>query len=253
MATNAIVKILTIAFSRLNLKEFSNFMNRVFDLLGKATAEELGYLQADYTAFMNDMMLLRDIVSQSFISDQTEKMNELEGMRDHLVVYLLTTIKTSRTLPIASVQKAAISLYNATKTYIGTQDLPNQQETAQILGLINDLSKEENSVHVQTLKLADVIEKLDEINNDYARLTAERTNEQAAAQLEAGKIVRQRMTEQYDRITTLVFAKSITAGNAKTETFIRDLNALISEVKGLYNLRKGIAKANEEKKEAKKS
>lgn len=248
MATTDIIKIQAIRLGKLNLKEFSNFVNRVFELLGTATPAELGFTPESYTAFMNDMMLLRDIVSQSHISDQTAKMAELENTRDDLVVYLLTVIRTARTSPIAAIKAAGIPLYNATKPYIGIQNLPNQQETSLIIGLINDVSKAENTAHVLALRLADTIEALDDANNGYARLTAERTAERTATQLEQGKTVRLRLEALYDNITTLIFVKSVSAPNAKTAAFVTNLNALIHEIESLYNLRIGIAKANKEKK-----
>ena len=57
-------------------------------------------------------------------------------------------------------QKAATSLYNATKNYVGMQNLPNQQETQQINGFLMDCAKEVNAPNVTTLALDTIIQEL---------------------------------------------------------------------------------------------
>lgn len=122
--------------------------------------------------------------------------------------------------------------------------LPNQQETAQIDGLLLDMKKEENASLVELLGLEEVITGLEETNGMYAELTQQRTHDQAVSQLEESKVVRNRMGKYYDYMVSVTFANSICYPSEIIDTFIKDLNALIDETRALYNQRIAQAKAN---------
>lgn len=85
---------------------------------------------------------MTDLVNQSHISDETAQLLDLDKQRDDLVVYLTTSVSQMRKSPIEAQRTAAQTVYNIIKPYIGIYKSANQQETAQIQGLLLDLDKE---------------------------------------------------------------------------------------------------------------
>lgn len=253
---------------KLNNAEYMNFMNRFFLLAFPSSTSggdgsgspsgislddgnpALGITGEEKDALKEDMDLLTDLVSQSRISDETAAMQDLDKRRGDFVVYLTTTISQARKSPIATQSAIAQSLYNVIKPYIGISRLANQQETAQIQGLLTDLAKETNAANIASLGLADVVEALREANDEYARLTSQRTSTKAATSKEDSATVRARLDDRYDDITTMAFVQSVANPSEEATLFINEMNALIAETTALYNQRMGVARANKEKDEA---
>ena len=128
-------------------------------------------------------------------------------------------------------------LWTRTKDYRGIQRLPQQQETAQIRGLLFDLAKEDNQTHVTTLHLEGLLEQMRETNEEFARLSEESLTERAADTTEQTLIVRDRLAVQYDDISTTIFAFSVAEKNADALTFVSNLNALVDETRTAYKRR----------------
>lgn len=246
-----IVKIQSMGLEKLNNAEYSNFMSRFSSLVNKAGTKEevpetsvLGFEVADFLVFEEDRSTLTDIVSRSRISLQTEDMGSYDKERDNWVVFLFSVLRTEKESPIATRRQAANTLYKLLYPYAHCYRLPNQQETAQIDGLLMDIKKEENASLVKLLGLDEVVTGLEETNGMYAELTQQRTHNQAVSQLEETKVVRNRMGEYYDYMLSVTFANSICYPSEVIDTFIKDLNALIDETRALYNQRIAQAKAN---------
>lgn len=102
----------------------------------------LGITDAQKAAFEKELPLMTDLVNQSHISDETAQLLDLDKQRDDLVVYLTTSVSQMRKSPIEAQRTAAQTVYNIIKPYIGIYKSANQQETAQIQGLLLDLDKE---------------------------------------------------------------------------------------------------------------
>ena len=145
----------------------------------------LGITDAQKAAFEKELALMTDLVNQSRISDETALLLDLDKRRDDLVVYLTTTVSQMRKSPIEAQRAAAQTVYNIIKPYIGIYKSANQQETAQIQGLLLDLDKEGVPALIQTLGLKEIQDSLRAANDEYAKLTAQRTGNRAASIKEA--------------------------------------------------------------------
>ena len=244
-------KIKPAGLTKLNNAEYTNFMNAFYRLAfaaggGGGDSESpdeisldnnpLGITDAQKTAFEKELPLMTDLVNQSHISDETAQLLDLDKQRDDLVVYLTTSVSQMRKSPIEAQRTAAQTVYNIIKPYIGIYKSANQQETAQIQGLLLDLDKEGVPALIQTLGLKE-------------KLTAQRTGNRAASIKEASAVVRLRMDDLYDDMTTIAFVQSVAAPTAETARFVNELNALIDETTALYNQRVGAAKAAAKRKE----
>lgn len=239
------MKIKTMGFSKLNNAEYSTFADRFIALVTAATTEALGAPEDEFAAYKEGAKLMTDIVAHSRISAQTAEMDAVEHDRDSVVVSVLDIIEAAYKSPLPGRHKAGTALFEQMKPYYGCHNWPNLQETAAIEGLITDLRKEKNASHVATLGLTDDINALEEFNNRYKSLTAERTAVKVTEKLEQSKKVRQTMNSHYDNITTLIFVQSVAKPAEVTARFIADLNAVIDETDALYNQRTAPRKPKE--------
>lgn len=254
-----ITKIKPIGLTKMNNAEYENFMSRFRglippgesykpDVINLLSADDrLGITDEQIAAFDTDYALLVDLVNQSRISDETAQMLDVDKQRDDLVVYITSSVSQMAKSPLTAQRSAAQTVYNILKPYIGIYKSANQQETAQIEGLLADLIKPGIPELIQTLGLTDVIAALSEANTTYAELTAQRTNNKAATIQENSKAVRLRMNSLYDNMTTIAFVQSVASPTDETATFVKNLNALIDEISALYNQRIAIAKVAKKK------
>lgn len=249
-----IIKIKELGLQQLNNAEFTEFMNRFRKLipvqaseeeerpggLSVLTESETGYLGVTsemLDAFDADMQALTDSVSRQRTDDRTKQKSLYEVSRGSCVTLYFTSLQTAMKSPIAATAEAGNILWTRTKDYRGIQRLPQQQETAQIRGLLFDLAKEENQTHVTTLHLEGLLEQMRETNEEFARLSEESLTERAADTTEQTLIVRDRLAVQYDDISTTIFAFSVAEKNADALTFVGNLNALVDETRTAYKRR----------------
>ena len=251
-----IVKIQEIGLAKLNNAEYTNFSNRVLSLVNQAGTLEpeggsaLGIEEEVTEEYGTLGGTMGDIVAQSRISDRTAELTAVDKQRDDLVVYLFKLLRSKKSSPLTEERKAATSLYNLLKPYVGCYRSPGQQETVQIRGLLTDARKEENLPNVEALALANILTELESANDEYASLTEQRTEERAANRLDESKKVRARMDELYDYISTVAFVQSVAHPTEATAAFVTNLNALIDETNALYNQRIAQAKRGKEEPEA---
>ena len=218
-----IIKIKELGLQQLNNAEFTEFMNRFRKLIPVQASEEeerpggLSVLTESGTGYLgvtSEMLAAFDADMQAF-----------------------TSLQTAMKSPIAATAEAGNILWTRTKDYRGIQRLPQQQETAQIRGLLFDLAKEENQIHVTTLHLEGLLEQMRETNEEFARLSEESLTERAADTTEQTLIVCDRLAVQYDDISTTIFAFSVAEKNADALTFVSNLNALVDETRTAYKRR----------------
>lgn len=258
-----IIKIKELGLQQLNNAEFTEFMNRFRKLIPVQASEEeerpgglsvltesgtgyLGVTSEMLAAFDADMQALTDSVSRQRTDDRTKQKSLYEVSRGSCVTLYFTSLQTAMKSPIAATAEAGNILWTRTKDYRGIQRLPQQQETAQIRGLLFDLAKEENQTHVTTLHLEGLLEQMRETNEEFARLSEESLTERAADTTEQTLIVRDRLAVQYDDISTTIFAFSVAEKNADALTFVSNLNALVDETRTAYKRRsKGETESDE--------
>lgn len=249
-----IIKIKELGLQQLNNAEFTEFMNRFRKLIPVQASEEeerpgglsvltesgtgyLGVTSEMLAAFDADMQALTDSVSRQRTDDRTKQKSLYEVSRGSCVTLYFTSLQTAMKSPIAATAEAGNILWTRTKDYRGIQRLPQQQETAQIRGLLFDLAKEENQTHVTTLHLEGLLEQMRETNEEFARLSEESLTERAADTTEQTLIVRDRLAVQYDDISTTIFAFSVAEKNVDALTFVSNLNALVDETRTAYKRR----------------
>ncbi len=239
-----LLKIKEIGLTKLNSAEYTNYMSRVHAEVVLLDDKKIGVAQEDITNFESNIAKMNDLLAQSHISDNTAKLAELDNERDNIIIYIMAEIDNKQRNPIAKVKDSAISLYNATHQYTGIQEEADQQETQKINALLADLAKPENAPNVTTLGLDEVVAQLKQLNDEYASITAERTNEKTASSKDNSKAVRRDNDKLYDYITTMAFVTSVAKPSDEVTAFVININAIIDETTTRYNQRRAAEKAH---------
>lgn len=193
---------------------------------------------------------MNNFVQQQVRKIETAPLQEQESVRDYYVGKLFNLLSVEGKSPVGELKEAARVLKVVAEPYKGMQRLPDNQETAQIRGLLMDLRKKEYEAHVETLGLSDLLSKLEEANEAFVSLAADRSASRLARKEQGtSKDVRLEVEKMYDNLTMLAQAKAVLEPTPEATAFIRALNNLIDETNAAYNLRQGIASANKSKKE----
>lgn len=190
---------------------------------------------------------LTELNNQSRASLESAQLISLDKQRDNVGVYVLNRINRSSSLPLQAEREAGNTLKLIAKQYVGFYDLPLNQETETINGLLFDLRKADNAAAVQTLGLTPYLDELERLNNLYDSTSMQRSAARLANAVENSKIVRARGNEIYDDMTSLAFAWSLANPSAEATDFIRNVNALIVEAQTAYNQRKGQKKTGDDR------
>lgn len=245
------------ALSRLNNAEYASFISRFMGYLPLAeetTDEnipdeldlddpELGApalaIPAEIVSQMKTLLSqLMDLTKQTRSSVETKKMNDLEKQRDAIATFITNRVYRSSTLPMEAEKEAGELLYNTVKPYLGIAELPLNQETITIKGLLMDLRKEEIAEAVVTLGLVNYMNELERVNNAYEELSVQRTSNNALQRASAkSRELRTEMNGLYTDMTDLAFASNVLNPSEESAAFIRDVNNLIAETQATRNLR----------------
>lgn len=235
----AITTIKPFGSEKLNNNEYGYFSTQFLALMTSATATALHVPQSLVDAYAANVDKLTDMVSQSRIADETALIADVDKRADDLIVYFFDTLRSEKKSPIASKRDAATGLYNALKPYVGCQRLPQRQQVQSMRGMLTDLAKEPLVAHVATLGLADVVEEIGHVADEYGALLEQRSESQAANDMGPVKNLRVEMDGQYDYITTMAFAFSVAEPSDALTTFVASTNRLIDDTNKAYNLRTG--------------
>ena len=245
------------ALSRLNNAEYASFISRFMGYLPLAeetTDEnipdeldlddpELGApalaIPAEIVSQMKTLLSqLMDLTKQTRSSVETKKMNDLEKQRDAIATFITNRVYRSSTLPMEAEKEAGELLYNTLNPYLGMPELPLNQETITIKGLLKDLRKEEFAEAVVTLGVVNYMNELERVNNAYEELSVQRTSNNALQRASAkSRELRTEMNGLYTDMTDLAFASNVLNPSEESAAFIRDVNNLIAETQATRNLR----------------
>lgn len=240
-------KIGTFGLGKLNNAEHVNFHAQVMNFVDLATPTAISLTPEQRLAYLDIQEREQDVVKRQQASAITPQLETIDHERDQLVAFLLTTIDNAAKSPVATQKEAYAQLKPVVKPYTGIGSHANAQETAEIIGLLRDLSAEPLGKHLGALALSPVIEALESSNLSYQQLDAQRTA-QIPSKADTDKI-RQEADAAYQQIVDLANATLLLKPSDAVSTFVQNINNLIKHTQDAYNLRMGVAEANKEKKQ----
>lgn len=224
-----IVEINSLRVEKLNNDEFTQFIKSAINLMEDATLEKLNINQEWITTLKKHTEDLTEASRQSRYSAETQNINAIDRKRTKLLALLLSDFRNERNHINASRQEAANYLYKVTRNFAGTQRVPLRQKSQTISALIKDLKKPQEQTHLQTLGLAEVVEKLNEYNQECQTLIESRAETQVSEEKINTKQVRLAATKLYRDLTKYAFATNLLHPTTESGNFITLLNKLISD------------------------
>ena len=232
--------------ARLNVAEYTNFINRFRKITIGAGIGVVHYEQADMDRLVQLHGLLVDNVKRNMAAAETASLQELEALRDEIGRIIIDSVKAGQSMRLPAIVEASKQLWYVLQPYNGFYALPNMQETTAIEGMLFDLSKGDCPTHLATLGLTDYVTQLADANNRYAALEAQRTVSNSDAKAPESKSIRTELDALYTYITDVAFAHQVLNPTSELARYIRDVNDMIAEVNAAYNQRMGQTKAQTE-------
>lgn len=241
--------------SVLNNSEYQNFMSRFLKLIPMEETEvtnpdtDITYritkssvnISDDIIATMKSLLeKLTDLNKKSRALETTADRAETDRARDAVAAYILNRVLKSSSWLLEAERAAGKKLYNTITPYKGVGRLPANQETEVLKGMLLDLRKEEFSEAVTTLGLTSYLNELERLNTLFEDLVAKESATRSADSVnDDSKALRLQLDELYADSVILANATQALAPTTASETFVRDVNSLIDEVRLAYNRRRG--------------
>lgn len=236
---SGIITIKTIGLDKLNNYEYNYFSEQFLVLINAATAEKLHVSSTLVESYSTNVNKMRDIAVQSRTADETALIADVSKEARSLVVYFFNVLRSEKQSPIAANKTAATGAYNALKPYSGLYNLPQRQQVQALRGLATDMRKPAIADYLTTLGQSEMADSLSDVAGRFAALLEQRSANMAVNNLGSAQPLREVMNEQYNYITTIAFAYSVSMPSEELSTFVTSVNRLIDDMNKSYNLRTG--------------
>lgn len=182
-------------------------------------------------------------------SAYTARLNEVDKKRDKVLTYLLASVRNQRISPTPATAEAAVRIARVLKPYTGSQVVAFDEETANIRGLLDDLSTQ--TADVTTLGLTDAITELGTLNAEFIQLRAERHVETPNDDLPNSRLVRSETDAAYETVCCYIEAAFLYAASEDDRKaiagLIKDLNKTTSAYKTTHRMKAAQKKADPSK------
>ncbi|MDR3195151.1 MAG: DUF6261 family protein [Tannerella sp.] len=178
-------------------------------------------------------------------SDKTELIGGADGKRDHTFRGFADAVKSYLNHFNPEKRQAGVQLEIVFNHYGNVNRLPNDEETAAIYNLLQDV-KTTHAPQIELLGLGEWVEELERDNLIFQALTEERNAEEATRSSLRMIEVRREGDAIYHQIVERLEALMVVNGDEAYTGFVHELNNLIKHYNNILASRKGRAKENEE-------
>lgn len=227
-------KIKSIGLTKLNSAEHVNFHNLVSGYLKTCTPEKIS-ATAESAAYTPLIAAEQDLVKRQQGSVLSPQMEAADGKRDDLLVYFTNAVINAERSPLEAQTAAYAHIWPTVKPYVGIAKHAVGQESAEIKGLVSDLSGADFAAYVTALNLTEALAALDAANNAYIALDLQRTSEiPSKAETVA---LRDETDKAYTSIADKATATVLLSPCPEALQFVSDINNLIDRTNASYNQR----------------
>lgn len=217
----------------LTLGIYASHLTQTYSLI-QATGAEALHITEQAAAFGKSLELLNSIVKRSTAYVSTKKLNEADKTRDHALGVIINIIVAHKTSVIATKQQAALALDAIIAPYKGIANHEKGAETREVAGLISVLSTEVANAHLTTLHLTEELEALILANTEFEVLMSVKLTEEVErtpqTDIDTAEL-RKQLDAQYAEIVKVVNAYAIVQPTDDINSFITQMNALITLTK----------------------
>lgn len=217
----------------------SAFDGDITDATGTSGASPVN-ISSETIASMEALLeKMTDLNRKSRALETTAARAETDRLRDAVANRIINQILKTDALLLDTEREASDALRITITPYKGVGRLPMNQETTVLKGMLYDLRKTENADAVAALSLTSYLDELERLNTLFESLVSQESATRSASSLnEDSKALRVKLDELYAECIMLANATQVLAPTETSETFIRDVNSLIDEVRIAYNRRR---------------
>ena len=165
-------------------------------------------------------------------SAYTKRLEEADKKRDKVLTFIFTSVRSQRLSPTEAVAEAAERIARTLKPYGGSQIAAFDEETANIRGLLEDLSKQ--TTDVTALGLTDAVTRLGALNTEFINLRAERRVESPEGDLPNSRVVRAETDAAYETVCCYIEAAFLYAATDEDRKAIANLIKELNKTTAAY-------------------
>ena len=220
-------------FSYLNVGLHNDFHYQAYGKM-KATGAQALHIENLLPAYGELVELESSIVRRQTTYVSTVQLNDADKVRDNAMGVILNIITAHKTNTIEAKRSAALALDAMVAPYRGISNHEKRTQTREVAGLLAVLNKEEAMAHIATLNLIEEVTLLAEKNATFAAVYDEKLQEEVERlpqkDIETEEL-RKQIDEKYAEIVQTVNAYAIVQPTEAIESFIAQMNGLISLTK----------------------
>lgn len=220
-------------FSYLNVGLHNDFHYQAYGKM-KATGAQALHIENLLPAYGELVELESSIVRRQTTYVSTVQLNDADKVRDNAMGVILNVITAHKTNTIEAKRSAALALDAMVAPYRGISNHEKRTQTREVAGLLAVLNKEEAMAHIATLNLTEEVTLLAEKNATFAAVYDEKLQEEVERLPQKDidtEELRKQVDEKYAEIVQTVNAYAIVQPTDAIESFIAQMNALISLTK----------------------
>ena len=165
-------------------------------------------------------------------SAYTKRLEEADKKRDKVLTFIFTSVRSQRLSPTEAVAEAAERIARTLKPYGGSQIAAFDEETANIRGLLEVLSKQ--TTDVTALGLTDAVTRLGALNTEFINLRAERRVESLEGDLPNSRVVRAETDAAYETVCCYIEAAFLYAATDEDRKAIANLIKELNKTTAAY-------------------
>lgn len=215
---------------------------------GELAIPDLNVPQEVYDELVDAVDAMSDATETNKAKVETPDLQVIVAKRDRIMQWVVRQTIDYEHLTLETEQEAAKHLRSLALPYEGFYKEPLGQRYALAKGMVKGFRKPENAEYITTLGYDPYLTELDELNEQYALLTDEKSEKRTE---KTNSETTEELTERVENIVKIVNAYAnatvVLDPNENAQKFINEVNNLIEEIRIARN-RRG-SKDDEDKEE----
>lgn len=234
------IEITDICFSRLDNALHARLHRLLYQLIcaGEPGVQALGISPELADEWARSIAQEEDINRQVRASVATEDLNKLKLERAALVRYVFHSIHSAASAPFGTMAQAGARLSLVVAPFARMQYESVDRQSSLTDSLLIDMAKPANAADVGVLQLGEAVARLEQTNEQYKQLRAQRTAQRAAQMMPRAVVVRPcsddlcRMAFRYIQATHLLTPQAEL--RAQIRTLVNRIEQQAAEVVAAY-------------------
>jgi len=236
------MKIRCFQFRNMRNAEHVGFMGKVIDLLIRFTTVKNKFISV-FDVFSTNYEAEKTAYKKERANVKTGQLAELDKERDRVYMAAKKIYLANLGHWNEEIRNAAKQLKVAFDTYGKVPLKSYNAQTAAMEKFVKDMNKDRYKGAIALMRLKEYIDVMNELNNRFKDLMADRTEEDSSTSHIKMAPARRLVDQSYAELTKKIAASVLLEGPADYEAFITELNMVVWKYKNTMAVRSGKLKA----------